>query len=196
MKKIFIDANVLFYKIISDLLFDASVLGVFEVYWSEDVINEYLEHGPQVMQMTARHKGVSISTDECKKRIIRKIELFKIHSGFKIVDNYSDIQINENRIKDRDDIHVFKAAKKADCQIILTSDRGFRNVKTILDMDIVSKKADQLFCEVFDSDEEIFMDILKTTIAGIERQKKINLKKIDIVNLLKTGKLKKLAQKI
>lgn len=59
MKKIFIDANVLFYKIISDLLFDASALGIFEVYWSEDVIKEYLEHGPRVMQMTAHHKGVS-----------------------------------------------------------------------------------------------------------------------------------------
>lgn len=47
--KVFVGANLLFYKLISDLLFDASILGLIEVHWSEAVISEYLKHGPRVL---------------------------------------------------------------------------------------------------------------------------------------------------
>jgi len=194
--KVFVDANLLFYKLISDLLFDASNLGLIEAYWSETVIAEYLEHGPRVLNKIRRSKGLPENLEAAQVMLQNKVILFREHSGFIFVEEYEDIKIPEGALNDKDDAHILKAALKAKCSVLLTLDKDFRKISSIADLEIVAKKADDFFCELFDKDEDQMMDVINKTRDGLGRQKgrKVNL--IELVEMMKSGCLIGLSQKL
>ena len=193
MKKVFIDANILFYKIISDLFFDASILGAVAVYWSEEVIAEYLKHGPRVLSDISKVKGKELVPQKCKDHVERKIALYRKYSGFTIVKNYSEVTVNEDAINDKNDLHVYKAAKLALCDILVTNDNEFKNVQTITDIEIVAKKADEFFCDLYEELPDVVMDIILRSKAGIEIQRNKSIDLEDFIDEMKRGKLTKLA---
>lgn len=196
MKKVFIDANILFYKIISDLFFDASVLGVIEVYWSQDVINEYLTHGPRVLNEISKTKGEELKLEKCVEHINKKVELFKVHSKFIMVSGYGSVSLNESEIKDKNDIHVYKGAKKANCNVLVTNDKEFKNVHLITDIDLVAKKADAFFCDLYKEHPEVVMDIINKTRQGIEAQRGTSIDLEEFIEEMKRRKLTMLASLI
>ena len=194
--KVFIDANLLFYKIISDLLFDSSSLGLIDAYWSQAVIDEYLEHGPRVLNEVRKSRGQEENHEIAKGMIEKKVELFKAHSGFNLVEDYDSVEIPDDSLKDKDDIHVLKAAIKSDCSVLLTLDAGFRKISSLEDLKIVAKKADELFCELFDHEEDRMMDVIEETRKGIERQQDRDIDLAQLVEMMKEGELEGLAQKV
>ena len=194
--KVFIDANLLFYKIISDLLFDSSSLGLIDAYWSQAVIDEYLEHGPRVLNEVRKSRGQEENHEIAKAMIEKKVGLFKTHSGFNLVEDYDSVEIPDDSLKDKDDIHVLKAAIKSDCSVLLTLDAGFRKISSLEDLKIVAKKADELFCELFDHEEDRMMDVIEETRKGIERQQDRNVDLAQFIDMMRDGELEGLAQKV
>lgn len=194
--KVFVDANLLFYKIISDLLFDASNLGLIEAHWSEAVIAEYLEHGPRVLSEIRRSKGLPEDLGTAQGMVENKVALFREHSGFILVEDYEAVEIPDDTLKDKDDIHVLKAALKSNCSVLLTLDKGFRNISSLDDLKIVAKKADDFFCELFDKNEDQMMDVINKTREGLERQRNKDINLTQLVEMMKAGRLVGLAQRI
>lgn len=194
--KVFVDANLLFYKIISDLLFDASNLGLIEAHWSEAVIAEYLEHGPRVLNEIRKSKGLLEDLDTAQVMVQKKVTLFREYSSFILVEGYEEVEIPDGALKDKDDIHVLKAALKSNCSVLLTLDRDFRKIASLNDLEIVAKKADDFFCEFFDKDEDRMMDVIEETRKGLERQCEKEVDMFQLVNMMKAGRLLSLAQKL
>jgi len=187
MKKVFIDANILFYKIISDLFFDASVLGV---------IDEYLTHGSRVLNEIPKSKGEELQSDKCVEYIKRKVELFKAHSKFIMVSGYDSVSLNEGEIKDNNDIHVYRAAKKANCNVLVTNDKEFKNVHLITDIDIVAKKADAFFCDLYTQHPDAVRDTVNKTRQGIEAQRGSSIDLEEFIEEMKRRNLPELASRI
>lgn len=194
--KVFIDANLLFYKLISDLLFDASNLGLIEAHWSEAVIAEYVEHGPRVLNEKRKRDKQAEDLTLAQEMIHRKIELFKQHSGFILVENYEGVVIPDDALNDKDDTHILKAALKSNCSVLLTLDKDFREISSLRDLEIVAKKADDFFCELFDKHEDQMMDVIEETRKGLERQRNSEVDMIQLVKMMKAGRLIRLAQKL
>lgn len=193
--KVFVDANLLFYKIISDLLFDASNLGLIEAHWSEAVIAEYLEHGPRVLNEIRKSKGLPEDLDTAQAMVQKKVALFREYSNFVLVEGYEEVEIPDGSLKDKDDIHVLKAALKSNCSVLLTLDRDFRKISSLADLEIVAKKADDFFCELFDKHEDQMMDVINKTREGLERQRNRDVDLFEIVEMLRAGRLVCLARR-
>lgn len=194
--KVFVDANLLFYKIISDLLFDASNLGLIEAHWSKAVIAEYLEHGPRVLNEIRKSKGLSEDLDTAQAMVQKKVELFREYSGFVLVESYESLDIPDDVLNDKDDIHVLQAAVKSKCSILLTLDKDFRKISSLADLEIVAKKADSFFCELFDRYEAQMMDVIEETRKGLERQSENQIDMLQLISKMKAGRLCDLAQKL
>jgi predicted nucleic acid-binding protein len=194
--KVFVDANLLFYKLISDLLFDASNLGVIKAYWSEEVISEYLLHGPRILNEIRKRHGLTENIELATQMINKKVELFKRYSGFILVEDYDSQFLPSNTLTDQNDLHVTKAALKANCSVLLTLDKDFRQISSVNDLSIIAKKADDFFCELFDNHEEEMIDVIEATRRGLERQKNRTLDLNDLVDLMNQGHLIKLSLRL
>lgn len=194
--KVFIDANLLFYKMISDLLFDASNLGLINAHWSQEVIDEYLEHGPRVLNEIRVQKGLAESIEIAQKMVHRKVELFRDYSGFILVEDYDLVDLDDEHLEDKDDIHILKAALKSECSVLLTLDKDFRKITSIGDLDIVARKADNFFCELLEKYEKQMLDVIEKTRKGIERQRDEEVSLNRIVEMMEVGHLKELALKL
>lgn len=194
--KVFVDANLLFYKLISDLLFDASNLGLIEAHWSEAVIAEYLEHGPRVLNEKRKRDKQAEDLILAQDMIQRKIDLFREHSGFVLVKDYEEVIIPYVALNDKDDTHVLKAAVKSNCSVLLTLDKDFRKISSLADLEIVAKKADDFFCELFDKHEDQMMDVINRTREGVGRQRGGDVDLPVLIGMMKRGCLTALAQKL
>lgn len=194
--KVFIDANLLFYKLISDLLFDASNLGLIEAFWSEAVIDEYIEHGPRILNESRKKRNLLEDDIIAKQMIDKKVKLFKNYSGFTLVEDYESVKISESLLDDKDDIHVLKAAMKAKCSVLLSLDKGFRQIASLDDLKIIAQKADEFFCDLFDKHEDQMMDVIEKTRRGLQHQRKIDIELLQLVDMMKTGCLVGLSCKL
>lgn len=194
--KVFVDANLLFYKLISDLLFDASNLRLIEAHWSEAVIAEYLEHGPRVLNEKRKRDKQEENLALAQEMIHRKIELFREHSGFILVEDYDQVEIPDGALNDKDDTHVLKAALKSNCSVLLTLDKDFRKNSSLTDLDIVAKKADDFFCELFDKHEDQMMDAINRTREGVGRQRGRDIDLPELIEIMKSGRLINLAKRL
>jgi predicted nucleic acid-binding protein len=194
--KVFVDANLLFYKLISDLLFDASNLGLIVAHWSEAVIAEYLEHGPRVLNEKRKRDKQKEDLALAQEVIHRKVELFKEHSGFILVEDYDEVEIPDDVLSDKDDTPVLKAALKSNCSVLLTLDKDFRKVSSLRDLEIVAKKADGFFCELFDKHEDQMLDVINKTREGLSRQRNKDIDLPELIEMMKVGRLIGLAQKL
>lgn len=186
----------IFYKIISDLLFDSSNLGLIDAYWSQAVIDEYLEHGPRFLNEVRQSRGEEENYETTKGMIEKKVELFKEYSGFNLVEDYDSVEIPDDSLNDKDDVHVLKAAIKSHCSVLLTLDAGIREISSLEDLKILAKKADEFFCELFVNEEDRMMDVIEETRKGIERQQDRDIDLFHLVEMMKEGELEGPAQKL
>ena len=126
--------------------------------------------------------------------IERKIEYFRKYSDFNIVNDYENEEITEDTLADKDDLHVLKAACKSKCSVLLTHDKGFKGL-SLLDLNIIAKKADDFFCELFDKHEKQMMDVINRTRKGVGRQRGRDIDLPKLIEMMKTGRLVNLAKK-
>lgn len=191
--KVFIDANLLFFTIISDLLFDASKLGLIDAFWSQQVIDEFLEHAPRVIMETSAKRNKPMTEEEARSSATKKIEGFKKYSGFQIVTDYESIIIPEDALTDKDDLHVLKAALKTNCSVLLTLDKGFRKIKNFDELSLVAKKADDFFCELLKNQTDLMLSTVEETVIGIAAKRKNYYSTLDLISEMSGGTLPKFA---
>jgi len=99
-------------------------------------------------------------------------------------------------LNDKDDTHLLKAALKSNCSILLTLDKDFRKISSLSDLEIVAKKADDFFCELFNKHEDQMMDVIEETCKGLERQRKSKVNMNQLVDMMRGGRLQGLATKL
>jgi predicted nucleic acid-binding protein len=113
--RLLLDANVLYPSTLRDLFLTLSRQGKFELYWSDRIIQEWLNN----IRPTLPHH---------QKPLLNKI-VADIKADFSAswVYDHEGILIN-TQLKDQDDIHVIEAAIKAKVDYILTfNTRDFPN---------------------------------------------------------------------
>jgi predicted nucleic acid-binding protein len=147
--KVVLDANVLFPFTVRDTLLRAAHAGFFQVYWSEEILDE------------AARNLVATSTisEEQAARLMSAVRgafpeaVVKGHERL--------IAVMPNEPKDR---HVAAVAVKVGAQVIVTSNlRDFRS----LPEGVEAQSPDDFLCNLFDLDPDALVSIVRAQAAAL-----------------------------
>lgn len=141
--RVVLDACVLFPFSLRDTLLRAAEAGLYQLYWSEEILDE------------ARRNLIE------KKRTTEK-QADKLFHAMRGAFPESMVTGHEPLVdampNDKDDRHVAAAAVKAGAQVIVTSNlRDFANLPT----GIEAQSPDEFLCNLFDLDQELVIDLLR-----------------------------------
>lgn len=141
--RVVLDANVLYPFSLRDTLLRAAEFGLFQVYWSDEILEE-----------TRRNLVASAGVSE--ELAERLITLMKTAFPEAVVAGYGTlVDSMANHPKDR---HVAAAAHKADAQLIIT-----HNLKDFvpLPQGIEARSPDDFLCDLFDLDPQGMFALLR-----------------------------------
>jgi predicted nucleic acid-binding protein len=149
--KVVLDANVLYPFSLRDTLLRATSAALFQVYWSQEILEE-----------TRRNllKSAGVTEHQAKRLISTMKEAFPEAC----VTGYEElVAAMRNDEKDR---HVAAAAVKAGAQVIVTS-----NLADFHDLPdgIEAQSPDEFLCNLFDLDGDGLAEILKEQAAALKR---------------------------
>jgi predicted nucleic acid-binding protein len=147
--KVVLDANVLYPFSLRDTLLRAAHAGLYQLYWSEEIIDEACRNlvGDRRMEPAgaARLRGAMTAA----------------FPEAMVADYESLVASMRNAPEDR---HVAAAAVKAGAQVIVTMNlRDFRD----LPEGIEAKSPDEFLCDLFDLNPAVFVELLREQAAGL-----------------------------
>ncbi|MCB9585045.1 MAG: PIN domain-containing protein [Polyangiaceae bacterium] len=141
--KVVLDANVLFPFSLRDTLLRAAAEGLFQLYWSEEILDETLRNLLSTNRMNALQAGRlrAAMTDAFPEAM---------------VDGYQPlVAAMTNHEKDR---HVAAVAVKAGAQVIVTS--NLKDFAT-LPHGIEAQSPDEFLCNLFDLQPDGMVDLIR-----------------------------------
>ena len=152
--KVVLDANVLYPFSLRDTLLRAASEGLFQLYWSGQILEE------------ARRSLVSSGrmTDEQATRLRSVME--EAFPEAMVTGHEPLIAAMKNDEKDK---HVVAAAVKAGAQVIVTSNlKHFRE----LPEGIEAQSPDDFLCNVFDLDPDGMVELVREQAAALKKPKR------------------------
>jgi predicted nucleic acid-binding protein len=149
--RVVLDANVLFPFSLRDTLLRAAERGLFQLYWSQEILAEArhsLVARGQIQEGQAEHL-FSTMTDAFPEAMV---------TGYEPL-----VPVMKNDPKDR---HVVAAAVKAGAQVIVTN-----NVCDFHDLPegIEVQSADEFLCNLFDLAPDVMVDLLAAQAAALRK---------------------------
>ncbi|MFI5298049.1 MAG: PIN domain-containing protein [Polyangiales bacterium] len=149
--RVVLDANVLFPFTLRDTLLRAALAGLFQVYWSDEILTE----------TTRNLVATGTTTSEQATRLRTVME--RAFPAAMVTGYEGLISAMHNDEKDR---HVVAAAVKAGAQVIVTS-----NLKDFdpLPDGIEAQSPDQFLCHVFDLDPDDVVGLLEAQASALKR---------------------------
>jgi predicted nucleic acid-binding protein len=149
--RVVLDANVLFPFTVRDTLLRAAASGLFQVYWSAEILEE----------TTRNLVATGTTTQEQAGRL--RAAMVSAFPEAMVVGHEQLIAAMQNDEKDR---HVVAAAVKAGAQVIVTSNlRDFRP----LPEGIEAQSPDHFLCNVFDLSPDEVLELLEDQAAALKR---------------------------
>ncbi|MCA9626421.1 MAG: PIN domain-containing protein [Myxococcales bacterium] len=149
--KVVLDANVLFPFSLRDTLLRAAAEGLFQLYWSEEILEETLRN------LLATNR-MSVSQAEGLRRAMTSAFPEAMVEGYE-----SLVSAMPNPEKDR---HVAAVAVKAGAQVIVTS--NLRDFKLLPD-GIEAQSPDEFLCNLFDLEPAGIVDLVREQAQGLKR---------------------------
>jgi predicted nucleic acid-binding protein len=149
--KVVLDANVLYPFSLRDTLLRAAATGFFQVYWSEQILDEVMRNLVSKLQVSseqAAHLRQKMATAFPEAMV----------SGHEPL-----IAAMENDEKDR---HVVAAAVKAGAQVIVTG--NLRDFRTLPD-GIEAQSPDEFLCNLLDLDPARLVALVREQSAALKR---------------------------
>jgi predicted nucleic acid-binding protein len=151
LRKVLLDANVLYQAPLRDTLLRAAARGLFQVYWSEQILDE------AVGALLLRGR---ISPEQ-GRRLRETLE--RAFPEAQVTDYEPFLPEARNEPKDR---HVVAVALKAGAQVIVTGNLAdFMN----LPEDIEAQSPDVFLCDLFDLEPELMADVVVEQAAALAR---------------------------
>jgi predicted nucleic acid-binding protein len=148
--KVVLDANVLFPFSLRDTLLRAAAEGLFQIYWSEQILDE--------MQRNLISKGTV--TEEQARRL--RHAMTTAFPEAMVTGHESLSLVMPNHEKDR---HVAAVAVKTGAQVIVTSNlRDFRE----LPGGIEAQSPDEFLCNLFDLDPAGMVELVVVQAAALK----------------------------
>jgi predicted nucleic acid-binding protein len=149
--RVVLDACVLFPFSLRDTLLRAAAADLFQLYWSEEILEE-----------TRRNLVASRTTTE--EQAARLIATMTRAFPEAMVSGHEPlISAMKN---DEKDGHVVAAAVKAGAQVVVTSNlRDFRNLPD----GVEAQSPDQFLCNLFDLDPDGFVELVENQAAAQKR---------------------------
>lgn len=148
--KVVLDANVLFPFSLRDTLLRAAERGLFQIYWSEEILEEVRRSLVKTLTITEPNaeKLISIMKREFPEAMV---------SGYEHL-----IAAMRN---DEGDRHVVAAALKCGAQVVVTSNvRDFRE----LPEGIEAQTPDEFLCNLHDLDADGVLELLEEQAAALK----------------------------
>ena len=149
--RVVLDANVLFSFSLRDTLLRAAERGLFQIYWSQEILAEArrnLVARGQVREEQAE-RLFSIMTDAFPEAMVTGHEPL--------------VPVMKNDPKDR---HVVAAAVKAGAQVIVTNNvRDFRDLPEGVEV----QSADEFLCNLFDLAPDVMVNLLAAQAAALRK---------------------------
>jgi predicted nucleic acid-binding protein len=149
--KVVLDANVLYPFSLRDTLLRAAAAALFQVYWSDEILEE-----------TRRNlvKSAAVPAESAAKLIATMRAAFPEAC----VTGYQSLVVSMKN--DPKDAHVAAAAMKAGAQVIVTSNLAdFRNLPD----GIEAQSPDEFLGNLCDLDREGLVDLLREQAAALRR---------------------------
>lgn len=149
--KVLLDANVLYPFTLRDTLLRAADAGLFQLYWSDEILDEALRNLVEDEIVTAEQSAR-----------LRKAMTTAFPEAL-VTDYESLVAGMKNDQKDR---HVAAAAVKAGAQVIVTINiADFRE----LPAGIEAQHPDEFLCNLFDLDPDLLTDIVRKQASDLRR---------------------------
>jgi predicted nucleic acid-binding protein len=149
--KVVLDANVLYPFSLRDTFLRAAAAGFFQIYWSEQILDEVLRNLVGKLQVTGEQAA----------RLRR--QMATAFPEAMVTGHEPLIAAMENDEKDR---HVAAAAIKAGAQVIVTSNlRDFR----MLPDGIEAQSPDDCLCNLLDLDPPTMIALVREQAAALKR---------------------------
>lgn len=141
--KVVLDANVLFPFSLRDTLLRAAAEGLFQLYWSNEILDE----------TTRNLVGTGTITAEQANRL--RAAMTRAFPESMVTGYEPLIEAMSNHSKDR---HVAAAAVKAGAQVIVTSNRkDFKNLPDGIEV----QSPDEFLSNLFDLDPDGIVDLVR-----------------------------------
>jgi predicted nucleic acid-binding protein len=148
--KVVLDGNVLFPFSLRDTLLRAAAAGLFQLYWSEEILDETMR----------KLVGTGTITDEQAARL--RAAMTRAFPESMVVGYESLVDVMPNEPKDR---HVAAAAVKAGAQVIVTN--NLKDFRTLPD-GIEAQSADEFLCNLFDLVPDQMVDLVREQAAALK----------------------------
>jgi predicted nucleic acid-binding protein len=149
--RVVLDANVLFPLTLRDTLLRAAEAGLYQLYWSEEILEETRRN----LVRTAR------MTEDQAARLVRAMRAAFPEA---LVSGYEPLIASMTN--EADDRHVAAAALKAGAQVIVTS--NLRDFQTLPE-GIEAQSPDDFLCNLFDLDPDGFIERLLAQASAMKR---------------------------
>ena len=149
--RVLLDANVLFPFTLRDTLLRAAAAGLFQLYWSDEILEETRRNLVEAKVTSADQAARLVAT---MKRAFPEANV----TGYEAL-----VGAMKNDEKDR---HVAAAAVKAGAQVIVTNNlKDFRE----LPEGIEAQSADHFLGNLFDLDPDAMVEIVKEQAVALKR---------------------------
>lgn len=149
--KVVLDANVLFPFTLRDVLLRAAADGMFQLYWSSEILDEVERNLLRKSKMTA-------------PQATRLRSLMTTHFPESMVAGYEQlVPAMTNDAKDR---HVVAAAVKAGAQVIVTF--NLKDFQSLPD-DLEAQSPDEFLCDLYDLDPRGILKLLSDAAQALKR---------------------------
>lgn len=148
--RVVLDANVLYPFFLRDTLLRAAQAGLYQLYWTDEVLDEACRNLVKNQQMSEEQamKLCGAMTDAFPESMV--------------VDYAKLIPSMQNDEKDR---HVVAAAVRCGAQVIVTTNlRDF----TPLPDGIEAQPPDEFLCDLFDLNPELLLEIVREQAAALK----------------------------
>lgn len=150
--RVVLDANVLFPLILRDTLLRAAEAATYQVYWSEEILEE----------VRRNLVGTGTTTEEQAARLVATMRAAFPEA---LVTGYE--RLVPAMPNEPDDRHVAAAAVKAGAQVIVTSNlKDFRSLPEGLE----AQSPDEFLCNLFDLDPDGFAERLRAQAAAMKKR--------------------------
>jgi predicted nucleic acid-binding protein len=149
--KVVLDANIIYPFTLRDTLLRAAAAGLYQVYWSEEILDEATRN------LVAR--GITTEAQATRLRTAMAAAFPEA-----LVTGYEPLVGGmRNQEKDR---HVAAAAVRAGAQVVVTANmRDFENLPEGLE----AQTPDDFLCNLLDLDPEMMVEIVRSQAADLRK---------------------------
>jgi len=148
------DANVLYSRVLRDYLLYAATRRIITVNWSQSILNDVADH------MSANIAGFTLQ--RAGYLLAKMTEAFPVAQVEPSPGDYA--RLSSYALPDEDDRDVIAAALAAGADIICTNNIVHFPEPVMDDLDLAALTPDELFCRLFDVQEDAMLQVHRTTV--------------------------------